>query len=67
MKYGSIPIVLAGDFTQLKPVEANPLNLFTDFAHWYDWVHTFLIELKPNHQSHSYKPWGEILARFRAA
>ena len=63
-KFGGIPIVFAGDFTQLKPVKAQPLYLFKDFEKWYEWVHTFL-ELKTNHRFHLDPPWGNLLSIFR--
>ena len=62
--FGGIALVFAGDFTQLKPVKAQPLFLFKDFVKWYDWVHTFL-ELKTNHRFRLDPPWGTILETFR--
>ena len=62
--FGRIALVFAGDFTQLKPVKAQPLFLFKDFVKWYDWVHTFL-ELKTNHRFRLDPPWGTILETFR--
>lgn len=65
-RFGGIPVIFAGDFTQLKPVGANPIYLFTDFDIWYDWVNTF-IELRSNHRFKHDQSWGELLLRYRDA
>jgi hypothetical protein len=59
-KHTGIPIVFAVDFTKSEPVGALPLlYLFTAFARWYDWVHTF-IKLETN----QFKPPGIMLINF---
>jgi hypothetical protein len=63
-KFGGIPIVFAGDFTQLQPVGGRTLYLFNNFEPWWGWVHTFL-DLKKNHRFLADKPWGDLLTRFR--
>ena len=64
LRYGGIPILFAGDFTQLRPVSGDPLYLFPDFDHWWDWVHT-MFELRTNHRFHNDKAWGKLLERYR--
>ena len=63
-KFGGIPIVFAGDFTQLEPVKARPLFLNTENPIWYDYVNTF-IELKTNHRFYEDPDWGNLLQRMR--
>ena len=63
-KFGGIPIVFAGDFTQLEPVRSQPLFLNTENEVWYDYVNTF-IELKTNHRFHQDPAWGQLLQSIR--
>ena len=63
-KYGDIPIIFAGDFTQLQPVGGFPIYLNHENDLWYKWVNTFL-ELKTNHRFTEDKEWGELLQNAR--
>ena len=63
-RFGNIPVVFAGDFTQLEPVGAKPLYLDKDNELWFKTVTTF-IELQTNHRFNQDKPWGNMLARIR--
>ena len=63
-KFGNIPILFAGDFTQLEPVGAKPLFVNEDNELWYRTVTTF-IELKTNHRFCEDIEWGDMLARIR--
>ena len=58
-KYGGIPIIFAGDFTQLEPVKQKPLFINPDNYLWYDCINTFL-ELKTNHIDLVKNQSGEI-------
>ena len=63
--YGGLPMVYAGDFTQLKPVRQKPLYLLKEpVPEFHDWVHTML-ELKTNHRFKNDRRWGEMLLRCR--
>ena len=63
--YGNIPMVYAGDFTQLKPVRQKPLYLLKDpVPEFHEWVHTML-ELKTNHRFKNDPRWGQMLLRCR--
>ncbi|HSN67495.1 MAG TPA: AAA family ATPase [Fusibacter sp.] len=64
LRFGGIPLVFAGDFTQLRPVGSLPIYLFPDFEIWFDWVHTF-IELKTKHQFENDPAYGRLLGRYR--
>ena len=64
-KYGGIPIVFAGDFSQLEPVKQKPLFIDPDNHLWYDCVNTFL-ELKTNHRFGKNSEWGNLLKRMRS-
>ena len=48
-KFGGIPVLFAGDFTQLEPVKGRPIWFDKTNEIWYDYVNTF-IELKTNHR-----------------
>ena len=63
-RYGGIPVLFAGDFTQLKPVKGYPLFVYKDLEHWYEWVHTFM-ELRTNHRFVDDPDYGELLSRYR--
>jgi hypothetical protein len=63
-RFGNIPIVFTGDFTQLEPVKAKPLFLNTENELWYNTVSTF-IELRTNHRFKKDPEWGKQLARMR--
>ena len=63
-RFGHLPILFAGDFTQLEPVKAQPLFLNTDNELWYQTVTTF-IELKTNHRFQADPEWGKLLSRLR--
>ena len=64
--FGDIPIVFAGDFTQLEPVKQSPLFLNKNNYLWYDCVNTFL-ELKTNHRFGKKSEWGKLLQRMRTS
>ena len=55
-RFGDIPVVFAGDFTQLEPVKAKPLFLNKENHLWYKCVTTF-IELKTNHRFKDDPEW----------
>ena len=59
-----MPVVFAGDFTQLEPVGAKPLHLDQENELWHKTVTTF-IELRTNHRFNKDKPWGDMLAGTR--
>ena len=63
-RFGNIPVLFAGDFTQLGPVGGNPLFLCEEHDLWFATVTTF-IELKTNHRFNRDKEWGNILSRLR--
>mmetsp|Transcript_45114 Transcript_45114/g.109778 ORF Transcript_45114/g.109778 Transcript_45114/m.109778 type:complete len:571 (+) Transcript_45114:3498-5210(+) len=64
-KYGNLPIVYAGDFTQLKPVMQRPLYLTgTIVPEFHHWVHT-MIELKTNHRFSEDPNYGDMMLRCR--
>ena len=63
-RFGNIPVLFAGDFTQLGPVGGNPLFLCEEHDLWFATVTTF-IELKTNHRFDKDKEWGNMLARLR--
>ena len=63
-KFGNIPIVFAGDFTQLEPVGSKPLYVHTENELWFKTVTTF-IELKTNHRFQNDGDWGNMLSRIR--
>ena len=62
--FGNLPVVLAGDFSQLKPVKGTPLFVYKDLSLWKHRVNTFL-ELKTNHRFRDDPDWGKLLQRFR--
>ena len=63
-KFGNIPILFAGDFTQLEPVMGKPVWLNENNIIWYEYVNTF-IELKTNHRFNKDNLWGSLLQRMR--
>ena len=63
-RFGNIPVLFAGDFTQLEPVGAKPLYLCEDDDLFFQTVTTFM-ELKTNHRFTKDKEWGDMLARMR--
>ena len=63
-KYGGLPIVFSGDFTQLEPVIGKPIFLNTENELWYGYVNTF-IELRTNHRFGSDPEWGMLLQKMR--
>jgi hypothetical protein len=65
-KYGGIPIIFAGDFTQLEPVKQKPLFVNPENHLWYDYINTFL-ELKTNHRFGKNSEWGNLLQRMRTS
>jgi hypothetical protein len=46
-KYGGMNIVFAGDFSQLEPVNGEPLYSCPDFIQWHEWV-TYFLEIHGN-------------------
>ena len=63
-RFGDIPIVFSGDFTQLEPVGARPVYVDPNNTLWFDTVTTF-IELKTNHRFHVDQEWGNLLSNIR--
>jgi hypothetical protein len=60
--YGGLPIIFAGDFSQLPPVKAQPLYRYPNFTLWWDEINCFW-QLNGSHRFE--RIWGEILRRFR--
>ena len=58
--HGDLPIVFAGDFSQLKPVGGQSLLSNKNFSLWRNKINTFL-ELKTNHRFHDDPEWGRLL------
>ena len=63
-KFGELPILFAGDFTQLEPVNANPIWLDKNNTIWYDYVNIYM-ELKTNHRFNQDRHWGKMLQKLR--
>ena len=63
-RFGHLPILFAGDFTQLEPVRAQPLFINDNNDLWFRTVTTF-IELKTNHRFTADPQWGKLLSRIR--
>ena len=63
--FGDLPMVFAGDFSQLKPVGGETLLASKTFALWRQKVNTFL-ELKTNHRFAEDPEWGLLLESVRA-
>ena len=62
--FSTIPIIFAGDFSQLAPVCGNPLHIYKDLQQfWY--LLTSFIELKTPHRFKDDVEWGERLNRYR--
>ena len=64
LDFGGIDIIFAGDFSQLKPVRANPLYLEENSPIWDDMIHTFF-ELKTSHRFNKDPAWGKLLSCYR--
>ena len=63
-RFGGLPILFAGDFTQLEPVGAKPLYLCEDNDLFFETMTTFM-ELKTNHRFRKDEEWGDMLANMR--
>ncbi len=56
-------IVFAGDFSQLEPVNGEPLYSCLDFIPWHEWVNC-LIELHGNHRFAKDPFYGNVMSCF---
>ena len=63
-KFGNLPILFAGDFTQLEPVKAKPLWIDKNNEIWYDYVNIYM-ELQTNHRFNQDPRWGRMLQKSR--
>ena len=61
--FGDLPMLFAGDFSQLPPVEGKSL-LARDFSLWREGINTFL-ELRTNHRFKHDPDWGLLLQSMR--
>jgi hypothetical protein len=63
-KYGNLPMVFTGDFSQLEPVSGKPLYYETNFPIWHDWINCF-IELYGLHRYKDDPEFGKLMKRLR--
>ena len=62
--FGGIPILFAGDFYQLPPVQGHPVLIYDDLYCWQTGVNVFL-ELKTSHRFTDDPKWSNIMSRMR--